>query len=71
MPNLYEKVVAIPDPPPVQLSGTLPAGSCSGFPPAIPFGQILILSGASAGSLECKSQCLDTGISHRWTKRTG
>ena len=49
MPNLYEKVVAIPDQPPVQLSGTLPAGSCSGFPPAIPFGQILILSGASAG----------------------
>lgn len=49
MPNLYEKVVAIPDETPVQLSGTLPAGSCSGFPPASPFGQILIPSGASAG----------------------
>ena len=42
MPNLYERVLAIPDSTPGAFSGALPAGSVSGYPPAIPSGQILI-----------------------------
>lgn len=49
MPNLYEKVLAIPDQTPAQFSGALPAGSVAGYAPAIPAGQILIPSGASMG----------------------
>ena len=49
MPNFYERVIAIPD------QATDPAGreplSCAGagYAPAIPAGQILILSGDDAG----------------------
>lgn len=32
MPNLYERVIAIPDQAPAQLSGSLPAGSVAGPP---------------------------------------
>ena len=42
MPNFYERVLAIPDQPPAQFSGALPAGSVAGYAPAIPAGQILI-----------------------------
>lgn len=49
MPNLYEKVLAIPDSTPGAFSGALPAGSVSGYPPAIPSGQILIPTGANMG----------------------
>lgn len=45
MPNFYERVTAIPDSLPAQLSGPLPAGAVAGYAPAIPAGQLLILSG--------------------------
>ncbi len=49
MPNLYERVLAIPDQTPAQFSGSLPAGSVAGYAPAIHAGQLLILSGPSMG----------------------
>ena len=61
MPNFYERETAIPDSLPAQLSGPLPAGAVAGYAPAIPAGQLLILSGDDAGIWNVNAGA--------WTKR--
>lgn len=62
MPNFFERVIAIPASLPAQLSGALPAGCVAGYAPAIPAGQILILSGDDAGIWNVNAGA--------WTKET-